>query len=449
MKSLFAILFAAAQVVTMPAFAANSRMIVILGSSTAAGGGASSYSASWAGLLTSTLATRGYTVKNMSISATSTADSLSRFDHDVTPYSPGFVILATSILNERSGSPAQTYVQNTLALTRRVRGIGAIPILVPPYPNDRFSASMYSAIQEIYTTLAIRGIPMFDFLDGADDGNGHWVAGLSADGTHPNNLGHRLLFDSIPLGLFDAFLYPPPPVNPRGYGSWIQNSDLDTRGDIEIWPDYPMGSWTVSFWTLPSDATSERTLVDVNGGWVQLRRTGSALLLWNGGGNVAGVSVSDAPAFHHVALTYQSITGTLRFYLDGILQAQVNPTDTAPVMVVAVGGDPSDAARNAAGDSFADITLYRAPLSPADIDAVYRGQLPWKSVQAWLPLAYAPDQPRLNLAASSVTTLVHGSWAWSDKFPRFTWVGRPGQSRRGFPWPTPPTSRDSVSQRAR
>jgi hypothetical protein len=356
---------------------------------------------------------RGFVVRNVSISGTATADSLARFDHDVTPLRPNFVVLATSLANEPGATAAQTYLQNTLLLIRKVESIGATPILVPPYPYNGFSASMYSSIRDIYATLAAEGVPVLDFLDGTDDGQGHWVQGLSLDGTHPTDIGHRLLFDCIPLTLFDALQRPMPPVNPRGFGSWVQNTGTLAEGDIEIRPFSGMGSWTISFWIEPSAADTERTLLNVNGGWLQLRRTGSELRLWHGSTSLAA-GISGPPAFHHVALTYQSITGTLKFYLDGRLRSQALVPGADPATVISFGADAAQPGWNAAGDCFADILLYRAPLSQVDIQGIGNGEPPWKSVEAWLSLGYSPSRPALNLAPSVVTVIVHGSWDWSS-----------------------------------
>jgi lysophospholipase L1-like esterase len=394
-------------------FAWSSSTVVVLGSSTAQGVGASSYQNSWVGLMTTALNGRGYSVRNVSIAGTNTSDSLTRFDHDVASYKPSFVLLATSIINEPAATAVQSYVQNTLLLIRKVESIGAIPILVPLYPNNGYSAAVSSSIRSIYATLAAEGVPMLDFLDGADDGQGHWVQGLSLDGTHPTDIGHRLLFDCIPLTLFDALQRPMPPVNPRGFGSWVQNTGTLAEGDIEIRPFSGMGSWTISFWIEPSTADTERTLLNVNGGWLQLRRTGSELRLWHGSTSLAA-GISGPPAFHHVALTYQSITGTLKFYLDGRLRSQALVPGADPATVISFGADAAQPGWNAAGDCFADILLYRAPLSQVDIQAIGTGEPPWKSVEAWLPLGYSPSRPALNLAPSVVTVIVHGSWDWSS-----------------------------------
>jgi hypothetical protein len=202
-------------------------------------------------------------------------------------------------------------------------------------------------------------------------------------------------------------------MNPHGSGWWLQNSDTLTEGDLEILPDTAMDSWTISFWTRPSRTSDEHTLLDLNGGWLQLRRSGTEWDLWRGNTNLAAVDILGSATSHHVALTYQSITGILKFYIDAGLRAQVAMPGAPPATAIAIGGDPGFAARNANGDEFTDILLYRAPLAPTGLQSIRAGQAPWKSVAAWVPLAYASDRPFLNLAASIVTTIVHGTWTWS------------------------------------
>src|SRR5579883_3007408 len=71
----------------------GARTVVILGSSTAAGAGASDYQFSWAARLARAIAASGFHVLNLSISSTTTQDSLDRFATDVAPLRPDFVVL--------------------------------------------------------------------------------------------------------------------------------------------------------------------------------------------------------------------------------------------------------------------------------------------------------------------------------------------------------------------
>ncbi len=136
-----------------PAPEVRNRTVVILGSSTAEGVGASSQSASWAGRLAQQLAKSGIRVINRSIAGANTTDSLERFDRDVVPYQPGFVILATSIVNEGfESSPAvayERYNENTTALIGRVREIGAIPMNITMYPVSRYKWEHLALVSQL------------------------------------------------------------------------------------------------------------------------------------------------------------------------------------------------------------------------------------------------------------------------------------------------------------
>jgi hypothetical protein len=176
-----------------------------------------------------------------------------------------------------------------------------------------------------------------------------------------------------------------------------------------------MQSWTVSFWTNPSMSTDERTLLNLNNSDLQLRRTGSVWKLWNGSVPLATIDIPEARGFHHVALAYQSITATLSLYIDAQLRARAVVLAEKPVTVLSIGGDPNSASLNAEGDAFADVLLYRAPLAQNDIQALRIGHTPWKSVEAWLPLAYSPNREVQNLAASLPTVFVFGTWIWSNQ----------------------------------
>ena len=47
------------------------------------------------------------------------------------------------------------------------------------------------------------GVPVLDFLSATDNGRGHWKKGIYQDAMHPNEKGHRLMFEAIDLTLFD------------------------------------------------------------------------------------------------------------------------------------------------------------------------------------------------------------------------------------------------------
>lgn len=117
--------------------------------------------------------------------------------------------------------------------------------------------------------------------------------------------------------------------------------------------------------------------------------------------------------FRHIAVTFQKVTGTVAVYLDGVEVVRLVAAVREDAMVFSIGGVAGSPAFNAAGESFGDVRLYRAPLSPEDLQGIFEGRPPWKSIEAWLPLTYASDRESLNLAPSIVTTRANGTWEWS------------------------------------
>lgn len=403
--------------------------VVVLGSSTAQGLGATKYAASWVGLLTAALQPRGYVVQNVSISGTGTAESLARFNRDVTPFLPKFVILATSIINEPVTAPATTYLQNTKVLIRKVEAIGAIPVLVAPYPNDSFTSGMYASVREIYAALGAEGVPLLDFLDGADDGQGHWVKGLTVDGTHPSDVGHKLLFDAIPITMFDALLQPEAAPALHGFGSWIQNSSAVNDGLLQVAPPTATTSWTASLWFKASAVGGDRAMLAINGDWFVVTRSGGELRVSNQGSQLGAFQWFGGQVFHHLAVTHQSITGELRVYLDGDLEIRAVLPQSPMAAVFTIGSSAAGLAWNATGDEFSDFLLYRAPLASADIQSIGHGRVPWKSVEAWLPFTYSPARSNLNIAPSATAVTVRGDWTWTSDGISPALPGRPRRTR--------------------
>ncbi len=203
----------------LPVLSSPKPRVLILGSSTAEGYNASQYPLSWAGRLTLALRSVGIDVVNASISGTNTANSLQRFDRDVTPRQPSFVILSTSILNENfisdpSGA-LNRYLTNLRLLVERVRALPAVPVVITMYPSDRYGGAHIELLRQVDRRIEELGVPLLHFGANVSDEQGRWLPGMSGDGVHPTDLGHEMLFDSIPITLFGSLLNPviAPPLN--------------------------------------------------------------------------------------------------------------------------------------------------------------------------------------------------------------------------------------------
>ena len=375
-----------------PAPEVRNRTVVILGSSTAEGVGASSQSASWAGRLAQQLAKSGIRVINRSIAGTNTADSLERFDRDVVPYQPGFVILATSIVNEGfESSPAvayERYIENTTALIGRVREIGAIPMNITMYPVSRYKWEHLALVSQLTEALEQWGWPLFNFWSPVATEDGRWIPQLSADGLHPLDAGHGALYEAIP--------------NPFSRLCWHRWS-LQRRSPITSgWHAIEAVAEPAALSLTPVQAAfflDHRGLSPRSGGWRRIKlafcmpatnqsgfrgiSTGSN----SGWENSRSLVRSEPPVgWHHVSLSYQGLSGRLLLSIDGAVWGEVSATPRKQAARFEVAGQ-------CAACRAAQILLYRTNLNTAELGDLAGKHILRRSLEAWAPLTLVKCSP--------------------------------------------------------
>ena len=398
------------------------RRVVLLGSSSAAGGGASSIANSWAGQLANALQYRGFTLVNNSIWGSSTADSINRFDRDVTAYNPEVVILATSTVNEdilhQVEAAKRNFLMNTRRLISMVEDIGAVPVVITPYPNSAFTPQITAALEDITRQLQTEGVIVWDFWNGLGDGSGRWLPELSADGTHPNDIAHRSFFGRIPLGLFDRLVSSNRLASPLyDFGSWVADTG-PSQPALSVFPALPAPSWSVAFWTRVGGEDRQKTLMEVHGPEVFIRRIGRRFELLLSDQLVASGDGIEQDGFQHLCLTYQELTGVITMFVNGTLAGSTSLAGLEPARQFTLGSTSGQPGIE--GDSAARLLIYRTPLSADDVQELVSGRLPVKSLEAYLPLAQSPARPNQNAAPTIVNTAIAGAWHWQATEPRIT-----------------------------
>ncbi|QOY85216.1 GDSL-type esterase/lipase family protein [Paludibaculum fermentans] len=396
---------------------AGTRKVVVLGSSSAAGVGATRYELSWVGLLTSELRNRGFEVVNSSISGSGTSTSLARFDSDVTPQQPDFVVLATSIFNEGFVNAPQAawsrYIANTRELIRRTRELGAIPIVVGMYPSDFYTATNIALISQLYRTEETLGVPMWDFWSIVSDPTGNWLPGLTRDGLHPTDAGHSYFFNSIPLSLFDIAYRPSQEDMESTPGSWqtpTAGEGLEL-GRIDIALDRASDSWTSAAWIQDAGENEWRVYLRFGsdqGERYRLERHATNLVLREGESETLLVPVTVGPGrtWRHVAVSYQFATRSLRVYLDGLLVGQYQTAQPEPMSRFEFGSGCLNC-------SFSDLAVYRSNLDSDQLAQIMTGLIPRRSLEFWAPLRELNLLPR-NLARTNPSLSVSGAWQYQS-----------------------------------
>ena len=390
------------------------RRMLILGSSTAAGAGASSYSQSWAGRLTQALSATGFAIFNRSISGSDTSATLSRFERDTAGIFPGYVVLATSIINEfvlQLGDQArQTYVRNTKTLIREVERIGALPIVVGPFPNGAFNRNMRDILLQIYTDMAAEGVTTWNFMGACDNGLGRWLPGFSEDGLHPTDAGHQAMFESIPVSFFRrAADWPETPQVTRASGLSWRYVGLGCTAPLLIIPAEPLSSWTLSLWVNSSHL--EDNPVIVAGPFEVALGSGTLTVKHPSGSSLAPVK-ADLSKPIHLCLTASRPRRALTVWVNDEAVLDIADVDTTTETFRFA----SEHTR--VGTEYSEVYVYRAPLVAEDVRRLTAGKRAPASLEVALALNTVPDRAPLNAMISEARIEVcPESWqvVWSAR----------------------------------
>jgi lysophospholipase L1-like esterase len=186
--------------------------IVVIGSSVAVG-----YKAwllkGWVELLSETLQQKfGHVVINVAEVGANVSRTIERWPQVVAPLAPDIVIIALSLGNEgladwapgdrRAGQ--RRFESGLQQLVKMTRALGARPILGGVYAHNDYTAEAYALLQATHQRMLHWGVPVLDWLAAVDDGQGHWLPGISFDPAHPNTVGQRLMYEAIDLSLFQV-----------------------------------------------------------------------------------------------------------------------------------------------------------------------------------------------------------------------------------------------------
>jgi len=407
-------------------------VVVILGSSTAAGVGASRPSASWAAELEQRLGERGIRVANQSVPGSSTGESLERFERDVVPYQPAFVLLTTALVNENfladAAAALERYLTNTAALIDRVRQIGAVPALMTMYPHNRYTPAQIELIGRWTRAAELTGWPVLNFMSPVSDSWGRWLRGLSADGVHPVDPGHRQMVEAIPDSLLAALLREQRDVSQsQNQASWRAPEEGETPNPLRIRFERPVSSWTVAAYFRDPALTEEIDYFEALGEQpIRLARRMDKIELWAGSERVWR-RTAPAVGWRHFALSYQALTGRILVAVDGAAWGEAVVPENAMFRAISVAG-------SCRGCNVAHLLAYRANLHPLELSALAGTEVFRRSLDLRVELNTEPSQwGGVNLAQTLSSLEVEGAWMLdNERFPPpCAPAQEPGDSRGG------------------
>ncbi len=186
--------------------------LLVLGSSVASGW-VTSHKEKWdfgngyAQRLGRSLEDKSLTIINKSIPGDDTKYALERFDKDVLPEDPDYVLIALSMSNEgleteNPDTVSLSFWNGINKLVQKCLDNDIQPVLALCYANNNFTEEQYAYLQKMNIRLRTMGIPCINFLGALNDGQGHIPEGYFFDPNHPDNHGHEEFFLAFPEGMF-------------------------------------------------------------------------------------------------------------------------------------------------------------------------------------------------------------------------------------------------------
>ena len=377
----------------------RNKKVVILGSSVAAGW-VTSYQEKYdmqngyAYRLARQLEPQGWEVVNISIPGFDTKSTIGRFEEDVLPLGPGYVLIGLSMSNEGletkdPDSVFNSYHSGMMELISLCRKNNIMPIVGLCYSNDNYTEKQYGYIKKMNLLINSLDVPCVNLLGVLDDGNGHFPEGYTFDPNHPDDRGHEEMFYAFVPDIFDALnagkVLPPSDILNTKMLAMTKGS---ATHEICYIPADVMHSFTV-FFHFSSSGDSKILSIQRTTGTNTLSIDEKGFLHYSGNHNeVSGeVKIKDQE-YHSLAFTHQYLTKQTMIYLNGqvILKAD---EQLEPVLFRLGAKDMKT--------QFGQLLIYRGALNQGEIDMLLDGKLYQASLEVASLLSGSDLGPKDNI----------------------------------------------------
>ncbi|MCF8260651.1 MAG: T9SS type A sorting domain-containing protein [Melioribacteraceae bacterium] len=398
--------------------------IVFMGSSVADGYGAPGnygYASRYTDLLKTRFnSDRGkeWDVDNISIGGNNTNDLLGRFDRDLLPQCPRYVIYGLSLGNEgiHTGGQAafDSFNEGMIELIQKAKDLDIIPIVVNCYTRSDFNAADYEFTKEMNLLIHEWDVPSVNLLGAVDDGFGRWVQGYVADPYHPNGAGHTEMFFSFVPSLFDA-LDEGKPMPEKVVGTKLTIENSSVKNPVLYKPDENMHSFTYSFDVNSTSVGTIASYSTANGsGKIMIDSTnGTVKYVAPSGVELTSSIVINDGNWSKISLSHYYARGTTFLYVDSVEVGSL-PESLVPTEFI-LGGSGDENFGSPQSAMYRQMMLYRAGMIPEEITALSRGRLLKSSLELYAPLdedLIELTEPLQNIAQSTtelINNLVTGT----------------------------------------
>jgi len=395
----------------------RNKKIVILGSSVAAGW-VTSYQEKYdmqngyAYRLARLMEPNGWEVVNISIPGFDTKSTVERFDNDVLPLEPGYVLIGLSMSNEglETADPDtvfDSYLNGIKELIRLCKTNKIEPVVGLCYSNDNYTEEQYAYLKKMNRLINSWNIPCVNFLGVLDDGYGHFPAGYTFDPNHPNDRGHEEMFYAFVPDMFDAlhsgkqkrFHWLPISEDTLHWGTdpyMLSLGEKASYSEVSYIPKDVMHSFTLAFQIKVGSKGQVAEIQTMNGIHAFSVDKKGKLIYGSPAGKIATSSNIFRDRIFWIILTHQYLTGETSLYLNDELQGTIH--EQLEPLCFTLGNHWSTAGYN-------KLFLFRAALNHEEVTMIYKDRKYHASMELAAPLPSDDDetigrQELANLAMS-------------------------------------------------
>lgn len=368
--------------------------IAIFGSSVAKGSGDTTGTGGYTGYIRDLMSSRGWTVVNVSKGGDNTMKILPRFESQLLPEKPKYVILGLSLGNEGIYSSSETtrnriferYRSGMQYLIRICRENGMYPVVANCYARNDFEPVHYDASKKMNLIINTWDVPSINLLGTIDDGNGKWLNGYFHDKSHPDNKGHKELFYAYVPSLFDAIdagKKIPYKVRSKRY---LSVTDDKSGSALSYVPDDTIHSFALSFLFRTDDAGTIATIKDSKGSSAVILSEGKVVYRSQTDKELSSVYQTGDQKWQYVVLSHQYASGKTSLFVNGELADTL--IEKILLQEIVIGGNwkngmypdsPSKA-------SYRDVLIFRSALNIDEAKALFYDQLLQSSLEIYAPL---------------------------------------------------------------
>lgn len=385
------------------------KKIVVLGSSVASGWVTSyeekyDFKNGYAYRLERAVKEEGFEVINKGIPGDNTTDALARFDEDVLPLDPDYVLIGLSMSNEGletedPDSVFKSFENGMKQLIAKCEEKDIYPILGQCYANDNFTPKQYDYLKRMNIEMNSWGYPCLNFLGALNDGNGNFPEGTTFDPNHPDDRGHEEFFLAIPTGLFDAL-----ETNKKvpGLSDGNHSTSIGRKGQYEqlfYFPSSIMHSFSMVFDFKPSKqgilakvlTTSDEKKVTIK----------NDAIIYNGKEFKIADHLKQKNEWNALAISHHFMASNTSIYLNGKLVGEIKERIEPAGFAI---GDPESTI------SVKDLFIYRAGLTTDEIIAGETSMI-HASLDFYSPL----EGDSLENYAQNTTELISDKKSYEEK----------------------------------